>query len=196
MSVCKTACSCNEAFARNRHRVISHPCIACSAVCHLFSADGIRRCHVQASWRTNMYSMQMLVPALDAFELCWRDTDALFATMPDWSVQPISMRHPFGFYYGEPPGQRHHVSGAVPVRSDPLTHILAAGAVYVDAKPTSCNSCSLCRAPGVIYEAEDATAPAQRECLSTLMPNLCFRRVNISQEGDRVWSRNHDLACG
>ena len=48
-----------------------------------------------------MYSMQMLVPALDAFELCWRDTDALFAAMPDWSVQPISMRHPFGFYYGE-----------------------------------------------------------------------------------------------
>jgi len=48
-----------------------------------------------------MYSMQMLLPALDAFELCWRDTDALFATMPDWSVQPISMRHPFGFYYGE-----------------------------------------------------------------------------------------------
>ena len=51
-----------------------------------------------------MYSMQMLVPALDAFELCWRDTDALFATMRDWSVQPISMRHPFGFYYGESPG--------------------------------------------------------------------------------------------
>ncbi len=47
-----------------------------------------------------MYSMQMLLPALDALELCWRDTDALFATMPDWSVQPISMRHPFGFYYG------------------------------------------------------------------------------------------------
>ena len=48
-----------------------------------------------------MYSMQMLVPALDALEMCWRDTDALFASIPDWSVQPISMRHPFGFYYGE-----------------------------------------------------------------------------------------------
>ena len=48
-----------------------------------------------------MYSMQMLLPALDALELCWRDTDALFASIPDWSVQPINMRHPFGFYYGE-----------------------------------------------------------------------------------------------
>ncbi|KAK9789403.1 hypothetical protein WJX73_006308 [Symbiochloris irregularis] len=54
----------------------------------------------QASWTDGKYSMQMLNSPRLAFESCWADTDALFASMPDWASHPITIRHPFCFYYG------------------------------------------------------------------------------------------------
>lgn len=44
--------------------------------------------------------MQMLVTADEALQRCWAATDKLFAGIPDWDVQPIDVRHPFGFYFG------------------------------------------------------------------------------------------------
>lgn len=44
--------------------------------------------------------MQMLVHISQAVKRCWAATDRLFATIEDWSVQPIDVRRPFGFYYG------------------------------------------------------------------------------------------------
>ena len=44
--------------------------------------------------------MQMFVSTAEAMQRCWKATDALFAGIEDWSVQPIDVRHPFGFYYG------------------------------------------------------------------------------------------------
>lgn len=55
---------------------------------------------LQAAWRTRMYSMQMLLSPLDALQRCWADTDAFFGALPDWWAEPISVRRPFGFYYG------------------------------------------------------------------------------------------------
>ncbi len=55
---------------------------------------------VQDTWRNSKYSMQMFVSTSEAMQRCWSATDALFAGINDWSVQPIDVRHPFGFYYG------------------------------------------------------------------------------------------------
>jgi len=55
---------------------------------------------VQDTWRNAKYSMQMLVSTSEAMQRCWKATDALFDGISDWSVQPIDVRHPFGFYYG------------------------------------------------------------------------------------------------
>lgn len=49
--------------------------------------------------------MQLLLPPAQAMKHCWMDTDDLFAYVssslsPDWSAQPIGLRHPFLFYYG------------------------------------------------------------------------------------------------
>lgn len=55
---------------------------------------------VQDTWHNSKYSMQMFVSASEAMQRCWSATDALFAGIADWSVQPIDVRHPFGFYYG------------------------------------------------------------------------------------------------
>lgn len=56
--------------------------------------------YVQDTWRNAKYSMQMLVSTSEAMQRCWKATDALFDGISDWSVQPIDVRHPFGFYYG------------------------------------------------------------------------------------------------
>eukprot|EP00897_Mesotaenium_endlicherianum_P009271 jgi/Mesen1/8372/ME000468S07806 len=58
------------------------------------------RFYVQAAWRNRQYGIQLMVPAEEALRLCWRDTDAFFAAIPDWAVKPIDVRHPFCFYYG------------------------------------------------------------------------------------------------
>lgn len=55
---------------------------------------------LQDTWRNAKYSMQMLVSTSEAMQRCWKATDALFDGISDWSVQPIDVRHPFGFYYG------------------------------------------------------------------------------------------------
>jgi len=55
---------------------------------------------LQAQWCNDKYSIQMLCAPSQAFLLAWRDTDSLFARMPDWGEAPIDLRHPFGFYYG------------------------------------------------------------------------------------------------
>ncbi len=55
---------------------------------------------LQDTWRNTKYSMQMLVSTSEAMQRCWKATDALFDGISDWSVQPIDVRHPFGFYYG------------------------------------------------------------------------------------------------
>ena len=44
--------------------------------------------------------MQMLVSTAEAVQRCWKATDAFFDSIEDWSVQPIDVRRPFGFYYG------------------------------------------------------------------------------------------------
>ena len=43
--------------------------------------------------------MQMLSAPSVAFEACWADADALFRGVQDWGRVPISVRHPFCFYY-------------------------------------------------------------------------------------------------
>ncbi|RMZ53543.1 hypothetical protein APUTEX25_003365, partial [Auxenochlorella protothecoides] len=55
---------------------------------------------VQESWRTPGYSLQLLLPAVQALQDAWRDTDTLFSSVASWSAQPIGLRHPFSFYYG------------------------------------------------------------------------------------------------
>lgn len=55
---------------------------------------------VQASWSSRKYSIQMLSSPDLALKACWADTDAIFAAMPDWASHPITIRHPFCFYYG------------------------------------------------------------------------------------------------
>lgn len=55
---------------------------------------------VHAFWGSKKYGMQLLLPIAEALRSCWRDTEALFAGIPDWSVKPIGLRHPFGFYFG------------------------------------------------------------------------------------------------
>ena len=42
----------------------------------------------------------MFVTTCEALQRCWQATDAMFETIQDWSVQPIDVRRPFGFYYG------------------------------------------------------------------------------------------------
>jgi dimethylhistidine N-methyltransferase len=56
--------------------------------------------YFQARWRCPEYSIQLLCAPAMALQLCWRDTDRLFAQLPDWSQVPINIRHPFCFYYG------------------------------------------------------------------------------------------------
>lgn len=55
---------------------------------------------VQDTWRNNKYSMQMLVHTSQAIQRCWTAADEFFGNIKDWSVQPIDVRRPFGFYYG------------------------------------------------------------------------------------------------
>ena len=61
---------------------------------------GLYMLFMQDTWRNCKYSMQMLVSTAEAMRRCWKATDALFASIADWSVQPIDVRHPFCFYYG------------------------------------------------------------------------------------------------
>ncbi|DBA68320.1 TPA: hypothetical protein ACH3X2_013633 [Trebouxia sp. C0005] len=56
--------------------------------------------YVQDTWRNAKYSMQMFVSTSEAMQRCWKATDALFDGIGDWAIQPIDVRHPFGFYYG------------------------------------------------------------------------------------------------
>lgn len=55
---------------------------------------------MQASWHSRLYSTQMLLSPLDALERCWADTDKFFDSLPNWWTEPISVRRPYGFYYG------------------------------------------------------------------------------------------------
>jgi len=55
---------------------------------------------VQAAWRTDMYSMQLLVSPAEALRRCWAAADAFFGGIADWATHPIAVRHPFCFYYG------------------------------------------------------------------------------------------------
>ena len=43
--------------------------------------------------------MQMLSAPSVALKACWLDEDAFFDALPDWGKLPISVRHPFCFYY-------------------------------------------------------------------------------------------------
>lgn len=54
----------------------------------------------QGVWRVPGYSVQMLMPALEALRAAWADTDAMFGLLADWDAVPISLRNPFSFYYG------------------------------------------------------------------------------------------------
>lgn len=56
--------------------------------------------YIHEAWRNHLYGSQMLHSWLEALLCCWRDTDALFQRIPDWSAKPIDLRHPFCFYYG------------------------------------------------------------------------------------------------
>lgn len=58
---------------------------------------------VHAAWRNKKYGMQILIPAEEAVQRCWQDTDSLFATIQDWTAKPIELRHPYGFYMGHLP---------------------------------------------------------------------------------------------
>jgi hypothetical protein len=40
----------------------------------------------------------MLIPFKEAYVRCWHATDAFFKNLPDWSMKPIDVRHPFCFY--------------------------------------------------------------------------------------------------
>ncbi|CAI5490071.1 unnamed protein product [Closterium sp. Naga37s-1] len=55
---------------------------------------------MHAAWRSPLYGMQLLLPQTLALLECWRDADAFFDALDDWSVKPIEFRHPFCFYYG------------------------------------------------------------------------------------------------
>jgi len=55
---------------------------------------------ISSTWASSKYSIQLLVPIAEALRRCWRDTDALFSHILDWTAQPIGLRHPFAFYYG------------------------------------------------------------------------------------------------
>ena len=57
---------------------------------------------LHATWATPKYSMQLLVPPMEALTRCWTNTDALFLShfANFWWSQPIGLRHPFAFYYG------------------------------------------------------------------------------------------------
>ena len=41
---------------------------------------------------------QMVVPFEERLRQCWADTEAFFASLPDWTAKPLDMRHPFCFY--------------------------------------------------------------------------------------------------
>ena len=53
------------------------------------------------AWGDSRYSLSLLLPPAVALQRCWADTDALFAGIADWGAQPLALRHPFLFYYGE-----------------------------------------------------------------------------------------------
>jgi dimethylhistidine N-methyltransferase len=55
---------------------------------------------VHAAWASPAYRLALLLPPAEALRRAWADTDALFARLPDWTAQPIALRHPVGFYYG------------------------------------------------------------------------------------------------
>lgn len=55
---------------------------------------------LQATWASKKYSIQLLLPPVQAFKRSWFDTDGLFACISDWTQQPIGLRHQYAFYYG------------------------------------------------------------------------------------------------
>ena len=69
----------------------------------------------QAAWTNSKYSLQFLFAPELALRTCWADTDALFDAMPDWSDHPITIRHPFCFYYG-------HVAAFAKLKILPQVH--------------------------------------------------------------------------
>jgi formylglycine-generating enzyme required for sulfatase activity len=58
---------------------------------------------IDMAWRDQTWGMQMLIPFKEAYIRCWHATDAFFRNLPDWSMKPIDVRHPFCFYYGHLP---------------------------------------------------------------------------------------------
>lgn len=83
--------------------------------------------------------MQLLLPVAEALKRCWRDTDALFAHITDWTAQPIGLRHPFAFYYG-------HMSAFLRLKVLPhvpptaLDTMLSRGVDPIVLDPTQCHS--------------------------------------------------------
>ncbi|KDD76550.1 hypothetical protein H632_c185p0 [Helicosporidium sp. ATCC 50920] len=53
---------------------------------------------LQAQWRSSGFAIQLLSPAVEAFEATWRSTDALMRKVADWRRRPIALRHPYCFY--------------------------------------------------------------------------------------------------
>ncbi|KAH8933037.1 hypothetical protein BDL97_18G010500 [Sphagnum fallax] len=58
---------------------------------------------IDMAWHNQTWGMQMLIPFKEAYVRCWHATDAFFRNLPDWSMKPIDVRHPFCFYYGHLP---------------------------------------------------------------------------------------------
>ncbi|KAH9534138.1 hypothetical protein CY35_18G090300 [Sphagnum magellanicum] len=58
---------------------------------------------IDMAWCDQTWGMQMLIPFKEAYVRCWHATDAFFRNLPDWSMKPIDVRHPFCFYYGHLP---------------------------------------------------------------------------------------------
>lgn len=94
--------------------------------------------YINRRWTSSRYSIQFLVPYLEAFRRCWSETEAIFDVVPDWYEQPIGLRHPFCFYYGHVAAfSRLKMLPNGPVR--PLDKILCRGIDPNVLDPSKCH---------------------------------------------------------
>ncbi|KAH8933040.1 hypothetical protein BDL97_18G010800 [Sphagnum fallax] len=138
---------------------------------------------IDMAWRNQTWGMQMLIPFKEAYVQCWHATDDFFRNLPDWSMKPIDVRHPFCFYYGHLPAfaELKLLPNEVPTKFDVM---FSQGIDPIVTEPSKCHGHPEVPVQCPTHEEIIEYVQHVREDLMEAMDDACIstRLINLALE--------------